>query len=78
MLDPIIKIIEVPCDQKKAFTVFLGEMASWWPLDKFTTSMMKGAPAKTITVDVREGGKIIEVGSDDSETLWGTINTYDP
>lgn len=78
MLEPIVKTIEVPCDQKKAFTVFLDEMASWWPLDKFTTSMMKGAPAKTITVDVCEGGKIIEVGSDDSETLWGTIKTYDP
>ncbi|PCI81674.1 MAG: hypothetical protein COB20_01610 [SAR86 cluster bacterium] len=78
MLDPIVKTIEVPCDQQKAFTVFLDEMASWWPLDKFTTSMMKGAPAKSIKVDTREGGKIIEIGSDDSETLWGTITTYDP
>lgn len=78
MLDPIVKTIEVPCDQKKAFTVFLDEMASWWPLDKFTTSMMKGAPAKTIKVDAREGGQIIEVASDDSETLWGTIKKFDP
>lgn len=78
MLDPLVKTIEVPCNQQKAFTVFLDEMASWWPLDKFTTSMMKGAPAKSIKVDTREGGKIIEVGSDDSETLWGTIKAYDP
>ncbi len=78
MLDPLVKTIEVPCDQKKAFTVFLNEMDSWWPLDKFTTSMMAGAPAKAINVDAREGGKIIEIGSDDTETLWGTIKTYDP
>jgi len=78
MLEPIVKTIEVPCDQKKAFTVFLDEMGSWWPLDKFTTSMMKGAPAKTIRVDVCEGGNIIEIGSDDSQTLWGTIKAYQP
>ena len=40
--------------------------------------MMAGAPAKAINVDAREGGKIIEIGSDDTETLWGTIKTYDP
>jgi hypothetical protein len=27
MLDPIVKKIEVLCDQQKAFTVFLDEMA---------------------------------------------------
>src|SRR6266702_978541 len=31
MLDPIIKTIEVPCSQAKAFDVFLNEMDSWWP-----------------------------------------------
>ena len=78
MLDPIVKSIDVPCDQKTAFTVFLDEMGTWWPLDKFTTSMMKGAPAKTVQVDSRTGGQIIEIGSDDTETLWGEIETYDP
>ncbi len=39
---------------------------------------MKGAPAKTIRVEVREGGDIVEIGSDDTEALWGTINEYDP
>jgi hypothetical protein len=78
MLDLIVKTIEVPCDQEKAFTVFLDVMASWWPLDKFTTSMMKGASAKSIKVETREGGKIVEIGSYDSETLWCRIKTYDP
>ena len=78
MLEPLVKTIEVPCDQKKAFTVFIEEMDSWWPLDRFTTSMMAGALAKSIRVDTREGGQIIEIGSDDTETLWGTIKTYDP
>jgi uncharacterized protein YndB with AHSA1/START domain len=78
MLDPIIRTIEVPCSQEKAFRVFLNEMDSWWPLGKFTVSAMAGAPAKSIRVDARQGGKIVEIGPDDTEYLWGTIKSYDP
>ena len=75
MLDPIIKSIEVPCSQEEAFEVFLNKMDSWWPLDRFTTSAMAGAPAKSIRVEAKQGGNI---GSDGAETLWGTIKSYDP
>ncbi|WP_114286630.1 SRPBCC domain-containing protein [Candidatus Halocynthiibacter alkanivorans] len=78
MLDPLINSIEVPCDQQKAFTIFIEQMTTWWPLDKFTTSAMGGAPAKEIRVDARAGGAIIEVGADDTETLYGNIEAYDP
>ena len=78
MIPPIEKTITVPCDQKMAFDVFLNGMGDWWPKDKFTYSAMKGAPAKTIRVDPKEGGKITEIGSDDTETPWGHIETYDP
>ena len=78
MLDPIIKSIEVPCSQEEAFEVFLNKMDSWWPLDRFTTSAMAGAPAKSIRVEVKQGGNIVEIGSDGAETLWGTIKSYDP
>ena len=46
MLDPIIKTIEVPCSQEKAFRVFVKEMDTWWPLGKFTVSAMGGKAAK--------------------------------
>jgi len=78
VLDPIVKAIEVPCSQEKAFRVFVNEMGSWWPLDKFTTSAMRGAPAKSIRVEAKQGGNIVEIGSDDTETSWGTIKSYDP
>ena len=78
MLDPIIKTIEVPCSQEKAFQVFVSEMDSWWPLDKFTTSAMGGKPAESIRVETKQGGKIVEIGPDDTEHLWGTIKSYDP
>ena len=77
MLDPIIKSIEVPCSQETAFEVFLSKMDSWWPLDRFTTSAMAGAPAKSIRVEAKQGGNIVEIGSDGAETLWGTIKSYD-
>ena len=78
MLDPIIKTIEVPCSQEKAFGVFVNEMDSWWPLGKFTVSAMGGEPAKAIRVEAKQGGKIVEIGHDDTEHEWGTIKSYDP
>jgi hypothetical protein len=57
-LEPIVKSIEVPCGQEQAFNVFVNEMDSWWPLGKFTTSAMAGAPAKAIRVEAKKGGKI--------------------
>ena len=79
MLDPIIKTIEVPCSQEKAFGVFVSEMGSWWPLDKRSMSLMKsGKPAKSLRIEPKQGGKIVEIGHDDTEHLWGTIKSYDP
>jgi len=78
MLDPIIKTIEVPCSQEKAFNVFVNEMDSWWPLGKFSISMYGGAPAKGIRVDAKRGGKIVEINPNGTEYEWGTIRSYDP
>lgn len=78
MLEPVIKTVEVPCGQEKAFTVFLDEMETWWPVDKFTTSKMSGSSVKAIKVDSKVGGKIIEVSEEGTEYLWGEIKTYNP
>lgn len=79
MLDLIVKTIEVPCNQEKAFNVFVRQMGHWWPLDKRAMSLYEtGEPAKDVTVDARVGGKIIEIGSDDSEHHWGTFRSFDP
>ena len=79
MLDPLIYTIEVPCSQEKAFGVFVNDMASWWPLDKRSMSLMDGGkPAKSVRVDAKEGGRIVEIGHDDTEYHWGTIRSYDP
>ena len=77
MLEPLVNTIEVPCTQKHAFAVFL-DMGSWWPTNKFATSVMRGQVVKALRVDARESGQIIEVGADGLEVLWGTIKTYEP
>ena len=78
MLEPIITTIEVPCSQEKAFGVFVSDMASWWPLEKFSVSALRGKVAKSLRVEPKQGGKIVEIGHDDTEHLWGTIKSYDP
>ena len=78
MLDPIFYTIEVPCSQEKAFDIFVKEMGTWWPLDKRSMSMKNGHPAKSLLVDAKQGGQIVEIGHDDTEHLWGTIKSYDP
>lgn len=78
MLEPIVKTIEVPCSQEKAFGVFVNEMGSWWPMETFSASAMGGGTAKSLTVDPKPGGRIVETTPEDIEHLWGIIRSYDP
>ena len=78
VLDPITKTIEVPCSREKAFGVFVNEMESWWPLAKRSMSAHDGAIPKSLSIEAKHGGKIVEIGHDDKVHLWGTITSYDP
>ena len=78
MLYPIVTTIEVPCSQEKAFEVFVNDMPGWWPLDKRSVSMLGGKPAKSLRIEPKPGGRIVEIGNDGAEHLWGTIKLYDP
>jgi len=78
MLAPIIRTIVVPCSQETAFGIFVNEMDSWWPLGKFTVSAMGGEAAKSIRVEAKQGGRIVEIGPDGTEHQWGTIKSFEP
>lgn len=41
-------------------------------------SAYDGKSPKSLQVEAKEGGQIVEIGHDDTEHLWGTIKTYDP
>jgi len=77
MIEPLVKTIEVPCSQERAFTVF-PEMGTWWPTNRFATSVMRGQTVQALRVESRAGGRIVEVASDGQEHLWGTIRIYEP
>lgn len=77
MLDPVVSRIEVACDQKTAFTIFVEQMGAWWPLAKRSMSMHAGHPPKALRTDPRPGGKIIETAFDDAEHHWGTFKRVD-
>ncbi|MGE0441527.1 MAG: SRPBCC domain-containing protein [Gemmatimonadales bacterium] len=76
MNEPLVKTIEVPGTREQAFAVFL-DMGTWWPVNRFATAVMRGAAVAELRVDPREGGRIVEVGSDGRETLWGRIVVLD-
>ena len=79
MIEPLINTIEVPCGQAEAFRVFVNEMGSWWPLHKRSMSLKAvGKPAKSLQVDPRLGGKIVEIGPEGAEYHWGTIKAIVP
>lgn len=79
MLAPIVRTIDVPCDQEMAFNVFVNDMGSWWPLDKRSMSLkFSGQPPKGLEVEAQVGGRIVEVGQDGSEHLYGSFKTFNP
>jgi hypothetical protein len=77
MLAPVVSTIEVACDQKTAFTIFVEQMGSWWPLAKRSMSMRQSVVPKSLTTDPRPGGKIIETSPDDTQYHWGTFKRLD-
>ena len=78
MLDPIVKTIEVPCGQDRAFDIFVREMGAWWPLDRRSMSMHAGATARALHVEPQKGGRIVEISDDGTEHHWGTFTAFDP
>ena len=78
MLDPLTFTTEVPCNQEKAFSIFVNDMGSWWPLDKRSMSLMStGKPAKSVSIEPKLGGKIVELTADDEELLWRAQRAVD-
>jgi len=40
--------------------------------------MHTGEPAKSLRIEPKLGGKIVEIAADDAEHHWGMIKSYDP
>lgn len=71
---PIVKSVVVRAAPARAFELFAGELARWWPLAQFHT----GPDPVDCAVEPRIGGRVFERAADGCETMWGTVLAYDP
>jgi hypothetical protein len=78
MTEPIFKTIDVSCDPQTAFTIFTDKIATWWPLDKNSISAMDGKTAKSLSIEPKVGGRIVEIGPDDTLYDWGNVAHFEP
>jgi uncharacterized protein YndB with AHSA1/START domain len=78
MTDPVVKIIEVPCDPETAFKIFTDRMTEWWPLGRNSVSAMGGGIAKSVSLEGRVGGAITEIGPSGEVHNWGSVRRWEP
>ena len=74
-LDPVVKTIVAPLPPERAFALFFEGMAGWWPL---LTHSVYEDEATGVTVEGREGGRIIEHTADGREAVWGEVLVWEP
>jgi hypothetical protein len=79
MFPALTSIVEVPCSREKAFKIFTEQMGTWWPIHQRSMSMAwHSKPAKSLEVQAKLGGKITEIGDDDTQHHWGTFTDFAP
>ncbi len=71
---PVRRSVEVKVSQKRAFEVFTGSIAAWWP----RSHHIGASEIKSITIEPREGGRWYETGEDGAECEWGKVLVWDP
>lgn len=76
-MDPIRKSVTVPLSPGEAFDLFTADLASWWPVDTHSLSAGDGALPRSVTLEPREGGQIVEEKHDGSTAPWGRITSWE-
>jgi len=64
----------VPAPIDRAFTIFTENFNTWWP----RTYTVSGAAEVAVIMEAGVNGRWYELGSDGSETPWGSVRTWDP
>jgi uncharacterized protein YndB with AHSA1/START domain len=59
---------------ERAFKVFTEEMGTWWDKDHHIME----APVAEMVFELREGGSILDRGTDGSECRWARVLAYEP
>jgi len=67
------KVVRVQAPLEVAWRVFTEELATWWPLDRYTIGKAKAVDA---VIEPRVGGRWYERGEDGSTCDWGSVLTW--
>jgi hypothetical protein len=74
-IESVKKSVTVNASADRAFEVFTARFGEWWPLATHHTADAEAAGAH---MEPRVGGRWFERGIDGSETMWGTVLTWEP
>jgi len=71
---PVIKSATVKVQPARAFELFAGDLARWWPLAQFHT----GPDPVDCKIEPQVGGRVFERAKDGKESVWGHVLAYEP
>jgi uncharacterized protein YndB with AHSA1/START domain len=78
-LEPITVTTVLATDPASAFAAFTDRIGDWWPLASHTVSAMRCAePARGITIEPFEGGRILETDATGEIHHWGSVTDWQP
>ena len=69
----VCRSVTVDAPPERAFYVFTGAMATWWP----GSHHIAKTPMADIVLEPRSGGRWYEVDAQGRECEWGTVLEYD-
>jgi uncharacterized protein YndB with AHSA1/START domain len=72
---PVRKTLTVDCSPERAFQVFAGEVASWWPMK---THSIHHDKVRDVVLEPREGGEMYEVADGGEREHWARVTTWEP
>lgn len=76
--DPIVKTVRVNLSPEAAFDLFTSRMSAWWPLGKNSVSAGEGETAKSLDLEPKVNGELVEIGHDGTRHVWGHVQVWEP
>ncbi len=75
-MTPIVKTLDVPLTPQDAFDLFTKQIGRWWPVDSHSISAGSGTLPQDLTLEPKQGGKIIETDTKGDPHPWGHITHW--
>jgi uncharacterized protein YndB with AHSA1/START domain len=77
-MPPLRKTVTVEQPVDKAFALFTGRIAEWWPPADHPVAAGVGTDPGTVVLEPRPQGRIYHRRSDGTITTWGEVQVWEP